>query len=138
MRLQFPVLKPLSFIKESVKALDYKLSIPQSINLMLILTAIVICKTLSLTKLNLTLLGTKSINALSHFFSYAGLNAQKLMASTVTWAIRRMNLYGVSVRLAIDDTMKHHSRGARKISNVYWLFDHVTQSYCNASCIVFV
>jgi len=105
---------------------------------MLILTAIVICKNLSLTKLNLTLLGTKSINTLSHFFSYAGLNAQKLMASTVAWAIRRMNLYGVSVRLAIDDTMKHHSRGARKISNVYWLFDHVTQSYCNASCVVFV
>jgi hypothetical protein len=33
--------------------------------------------------------------------------------------------------------MKHHSRGARKIANVHCLFDHVTKSYCNASCIVF-
>lgn len=60
------------------------------------------------------------------------------MASAVRWAIQRMNLAGMSVRLAIDDTMKHHSRGAKKISNVYWLFDHVTQANCNASCIVFV
>jgi hypothetical protein len=49
-----------------------------------------------------------------------------------------MKLSGVSVRLAVDDTMKHHSRGAKKIANVYWLFDHVTQANSNASCIVFV
>ena len=31
------------------------------------------------------------------------------MTSAVVWAIRRMSLLGVSVRLAVDDTMKHHS-----------------------------
>ena len=138
MRLQFPVFNPLSFVKEAVRELEYKLTNPQMTNLMLILTAIMVCGSLNLSTLSFTLLGKRSINAISHFFSYTGLNVQKLMASAVTWAIRRMQLSGTSVRLAIDDTMKHHSRGAKKISQVYWLFDHVTQSYCNAACIVFV
>ena len=60
------------------------------------------------------------------------------MGIVVQWMIRKVNLKGMSVRLAVDDTMKHHSKGARKISCVYWLFDHVLNSYCNASCIVFV
>jgi hypothetical protein len=138
MQLIFPIMKPLSFIKESVEALEYQMTKPQIMNLTLILTAIITCSSLSLTTLSRAMLGRKSVNALSHFFSYAGLNAQKIMCAAVRWAIRKMNLFGASVRLAIDDTMKHHSRGAKKISNVYWLFDHVTQANCNASCIVFV
>ena len=138
MRLQFPVFNPVNFVKEAVKGLEYKLTNPQKTNLMLILTAIMVCGSLNLSTLSFTLLGKRSINALSHFFSYARLNVQKLMASAVNWAIRKMQISGASVRLAIDDTMKHHSRGAKKISRVYWLFDHVTQSYCNAACIVFV
>ena len=138
MQLRFPTLKPLSFIKDSVENLEYKLTKPQMANLMLILTAVVICRSLCLTTLSQTLLGRRSINALSHFFSYTRLNVKKLMTSVIAWAIRRMRLSGVSIRLAVDDTMKHHSRGAKKISNVYWLFDHVTQTNCNASCVVFV
>ena len=105
---------------------------------MLILSAMILSRSLALSTLSFTLLGKKSINALSHFFSYAGLNAYKLMGIIVERVIRKMHLTGVYVRLAVDDTMKHHSRGAKKISCVYWLFDHVLQSYCNASCIVFV
>ena len=138
MQLHFPVLKPLAFVKEAVEGLEYKLTKPQMANLMLILTAIITCRSLCLTTLSSTMLGDRSINALSHFFTYAGINAKKLMASAVAWAIRRMSLAGVAVRLAVDDTMKHHSRGAKKIANVYWLFDHVTQTNCNASCVVFV
>lgn len=107
-------------------------------NLALVLSAIVVCNSLCLTTISQLLLGARSVNALSHFFSYAGLNSRNLMTLTVFWAIRRMKLSGVSVRLAVDDTMKHHSRGVRMIANVFWLFDHVTRTYCNASCIVFV
>lgn len=138
MQLRFPVQEPLSFVRESVEKLEYELTKPQSVNLMLVLTAIITCNSLCLSTLCLTLLGKRSVNALSHFFSYAGLNVQKLMAAAVAWAIHKMDLSGASVRLAVDDTMKHHSRGAKKISNVYWLFDHVIQANCNASCVVFV
>lgn len=138
MKIHFPVLKPLSWVKDSVENLDYKMTKPQLINLMLILTVMITCSTLCLSTFSLALLGQRSINALSHFFSYAGLNAQKLMTSAISFAINKMNLAGMSVRLAVDDTMKHHSRGARKISNVFWLFDHVTQANCKASCVVFI
>lgn len=138
MQLRFPIIKPLNFIKESVESLDCNLTKPQKKNLMLILTAIITCSSLCLSTLSRTLLGKRSINTLSHFFSYAGLNTKKLMSSACLYGIGKMNLSGVSIRLAVDDTMKHHSRGAKKISNVYWLFDHVTQTNCNASCVVFV
>jgi len=137
-RLTFPILKPISFIKEAIEQLDTSLSNPQKTNLILILSAIIISQSLSLSTLSLTLLGKRSVNALSHFFSYAGLNAYKLMGITVHWMIHKVNLKKMPIRLAIDDTMKHHSKGAKKIASVYWLFDHVLQSYCNASCIVFV
>src|SRR3984957_6567573 len=138
MRMHFPVLKPISWIKTAVENLDYKLTKPQRMNLMLILTAMVICGSLSLSKISAALLGGRSINTLSHFFSYVGLNALELMSSAVRFAMRPMNLFGISVRLAIDDTMKHHSKGVKTIANVFWLFDHVLQANCKASCIVFV
>ena len=100
MRLQFPVFNPVNFVKEAVKGLEYKLTNPQKTNLMLILTAIMVCGSLNLSTLSFTLLGKRSINALSHFFSYARLNVQKLMASAVNWAIRKMQISGASVRLA--------------------------------------
>jgi len=59
------------------------------------------------------------------------------MSSAVRWAIALMGLTGVSIRLAIDDTLKHHSNGCRTIHSVYWLFDHVLGKCCNAKCIVF-
>lgn len=105
---------------------------------MLILSAMITSQSLSLSKLSATLLGKRSINALSHFFSYAGINAYKLMGTAVHWIIRKISLSEMSVRLVVDDTMKHHSKGAKKIACVYWLFDHVLQTYSNASCIVFV
>jgi hypothetical protein len=53
MRLNFPVLTPITFVKNAVSALEEELSKPQRVNLMLILTAVItwqeVCKhTLSL------------------------------------------------------------------------------------------
>lgn len=59
------------------------------------------------------------------------------MTRAVKWAIHQMNLIGVPIRIAVDDTMKHHSKGCRTIHGVYWLFDHVLGKCCNAKCIVF-
>ena len=69
MQLHFPVLKPLEWIKDSVESLEYKLTRPQLVNLTLILTAMITCNTLCLSTLSQALLGQRSINALSHFFS---------------------------------------------------------------------
>lgn len=138
MKCFFPVIGPLTFVQEAVKQLDYKLNVRQTKNLILVLSTMILCGTMSLTVISFSILGKLSTSALSHFFSYAGLDGQKLMKSAVRWAIRTMSLISMSVRLAVDDTMKHHSKGCRKIKGVYWLFDHVLQSYCNAKCIVFV
>lgn len=138
MPLPFPVLAPLSFVKDAVEQLDCKLNIRQVKNLILVVTAMIIGGSMCLSTISLTLLRKVSTSTLTHFFSYAGLSGELLMASAVRWAICVMNLTGVSVRLAVDDTMKHHSRGCRTIKGVYWLFDHVLQTYCNAKCIVFV
>jgi hypothetical protein len=140
MRLPFPVLAPLDFVKSAVEELQLgcKLSAPQIKNLILVLTAIIISGSMCLCTISLTLLNKISKSTLSHFFSYAGLKGELLMEAAVRWAVRTMNLSTMSVRLAVDDTMKHHSRGCKTIKGVYWLFDHVLQTYCNARCIVFV
>lgn len=78
-----------------------------------------------------------SVNALSHFMTYAGVDGELLMASAVRFAIKTMNLREVPIKLAIDDTMEHHSRFCKCIANVYNLFDHALGTYCQAKCIVF-
>jgi hypothetical protein len=78
-----------------------------------------------------------SVNALSHFMTYAGVDGELLMASAVRFAIRTMNLKEIPIKLAIDDTMEHHSRFCKCIANVYNLFDHALGTYCQAKCIVF-
>ena len=138
MQLPFPALNPLHFVQDAVEQLDYHLNKCQLKNLILVLTAIIIGGTMSLTSISLILIRGLSISALSHFFSYSGVKGELLMASALRWAIRLTNLTGVPVRLAVDDTLKHHSRGCRTVKGVYWLFDHVIQTYCNAKCIVFV
>lgn len=138
MQLPFPVLNPLSFVQDAVRQLDYRLNKCQMKNLILVLSAIIIGGSMNLTLISLTLLRGISTSTLSHFFSYSGVNGELLMASAVRWVIRLMNLSTIPVRLAVDDTLKHHSKGCRTVKGVYWLFDHVLQTYCNAQCIVFV
>jgi len=138
MQLSLPTVRPLQFVKEAVQGLDCKLNACQMKNLCFVVTTMFISGSLCLSTISLSVLGRISTSALSHFFSYAGLNAAVLMTKAIEWAIRKMNLKGTSVRLAVDDTMKHHSKGCRCIKGVYWLFDHVLQACCNAKCIVFV
>jgi hypothetical protein len=59
------------------------------------------------------------------------------MAYAVKIAVAIMKLNEVKGKLAIDDTMEHHSRFCKCIKNVYWLFDHVLNTNCKAKCIVF-
>jgi hypothetical protein len=136
----FPVIKPLSFVTNAIKAIcaaGAHLTTPQQANLALVMSGMILLQTLTISKICMGWLCKRSVSALSHFFNYAGLNGHILMAYAVKVAATIMQLTGVQGRLAIDDTMEHHSRFCRCIKNVYWLFDHVLQANCNAKCLVF-
>lgn len=137
MKCFFPVISPIKFVKEAVEGISWKLNKAQTKNLLLMVSAIFLCQSMCISTIVTSLLGTVSKTALSHFFSYARLDGYVLMQNAVSWAINRMGLQMARFRIAIDDTMKHHSKGCRKIANVYWLFDHVLGTCCKAKCIVF-
>ena len=138
MHFPLPILQPLGFVQDAFQRLDCKINIRQKKNLILIVTAMFLVGSMCLSTISLALVNVISTSALSHCFSYSGLNGQSLMASAVKWGIRTMNIGNMSARIAIDDTMKHHSKGCRCIDGVYWLFDHVLETYCNSKCIVFI
>lgn len=138
MRLPLPILQPLGFVKDAFEQLDCKINSCQKKNLILIVTAMFLAGSMCLSTITLALVNVISTSALSHCFSYSGLSGEQLMLCAVKWGIRTMNILGISARIAVDDTMKHHSKGCRCIDSVYWLFDHVLGSFCNAKCIVFI
>jgi DDE superfamily endonuclease len=135
--LTMPILKELGWISDGVSELDANFTKPQKTNLVRLLTAMILLSTMTLSTVAVGWLGNISVNALSHFMSYSGLCGSTLMASAVRFTIRKFGLKGVPIRLAIDDTMEHHSKFCRCIANVYNLFDHALGSYCRAKCIVF-
>lgn len=135
--LKMPILKELSWVTEGVDGLDIKLSKPQRNNLIRLLTAVILLSTMTLTTVAIGWMDVISVNALSHFMSYSGFSGELFMTSAVRFAIRAMKLEGVAIKLAIDDTMEHHSRFCKCIANVYNLFDHALGTYCQVKCIVF-
>lgn len=135
--LKMPILRELSWVVEGVNGLDAKLTEPQKANLVRLLTAIILLSTTTLSTVVTGWMNAISVNALSHFMSYSGLQGKVLMASAVRFAVRVMHLQGTAIRLVIDDTMEHHSRFCRCIAQVYNLFDHVLGTYCQAKCVVF-
>jgi len=135
--LKMLILKDISWVTEGVNGLDARLTKPQKTNLVRLLTAVILLCTMSLSSTAIGHLGAVSINALSHFMSYSGILGEVLMVSAVRFMIKMIGLQGASVRLAIDDTMEHHSKLCKCIANVYNLFDHVIGTYCKARCIVF-
>ena len=135
--LKMPILTNISWVIEGVNGLDIRLTKPQKANLIRFLTALVLLNTMALSSVALGGMGVISVNALSHFMSHSGLSGELLMGSAVRFAIRVMSLKGVAVKLAIDDTMEHHSKFCKCVANVYNLFDHALGTYCQAKCIVF-
>ena len=135
--LKMPILNELSWVVEGVSGLDIKLTKPQKTNLIRLLTAMILLNTITLSTVATGWMDIISVNALSHFMTYSGLKRELFMASAVRFAIRAMNLKGIAIKLAIDDTMEHHSRFCKCIANVYNLFDHALGTYCQAKCIVF-
>jgi hypothetical protein len=138
--MQLPVIKPLSFVTDAIEAMyaaGLHLTVPQRRNLALLVSSMILLRTLTLSQICLGWLYKRSVNTLSHFFNYAGLSGQNLMAYAVKIAVATVKLNRVKGKLAIDDTMEHHSRFCKCIKNVYWLFDHVLNANCNAKCIVF-
>ncbi len=136
----FPIVKPLTFVLKAVEAIITAgacLTIPQRTNLALLMSGMMLLRTLTLSKICIGWLYKRSISTLSHFFNYAGLCGHRLMTCAVKMVVTAVKLSGIKGKLAIDDTMEHHSRFCRCIKNVYWLFDHVIQSNCHAKCIVF-
>jgi len=132
-----PILTNISWVVEGVNGLDIRLTRPQKANLIRFLTALVLLNTMALSYVALGGMGIISVNALSHFMSHSGLSGELLMASAVRFAVQVMSLKGVAVKLAIDDTMEHHSKFCKCVANVYNLFDHALGTYCQAKCIVF-
>ena len=135
--LKMPILTNVSWVVEGVNGLDIRLTKPQKANLIRFLSALVLLNTMALSSVASWGLGIISVNALSHFMSHSGLSGELLMASAVRFAVQVMSLKGVAVKLAIDDTMEHHSKFCKCVANVYNLFDHALGTYCQAKCIVF-
>jgi DDE superfamily endonuclease len=106
-------------------------------NLAFIVTTMILGCSMCLSKIVAVSLGAFVVNTLSHCFSYAGLDGEALMKSAMRYAIKTLQLLGVPVKIAIDDTMKHHSKFSKTIYGVFWLFDHVINGNAHAKCIVF-
>ncbi len=136
--MQLPIVRSISMALSAVSALDIQINKAQIKNLALIITVMIVGGTLCLSKIVAATLQVFVVNTLSHCFNYSGLDGHQLMKSAVRYAIRTLELYNIWVKLAIDDTMRHHSKFCKTIANVYWLFDHVINSSCNAKCIVFI
>jgi cell division protein ZapA (FtsZ GTPase activity inhibitor) len=135
--IKAPVIQPIHFVVEAVSAWEVKLTSSQIANLTLLLSSLILLGTLSFTGIAIGWLCTFTVNRLHHFFKFSNLSIAAIMAAAIQWALSFTSMNHVSCRLVIDDTMKHHSKGCRTISGVYWLFDHVIGACTNAKCIVF-
>lgn len=135
--LNMPILKDIHWVIEGVNGLDIRLTKPQQNNLIRLLTAVLLLSTVTLSTVAAGWMGAISVNALSHFMGYAGIQGECLMDSAIRFILRMIDLKGIAIKLAIDDTMEHHSRFCACIANVYNLFDHALGTYCKAKCIVF-
>jgi len=135
--MKLPIVQSLSFVLHALKSLDVKINKAQLSNLAMILTAMILGSGMCLSKIVASSLGPCAINTLSHCFSYANLNGRFLMKSALRYSMKIFGLHGVPIKIAIDDTMKHHSKFCKTIYGVYWLFDHVVNSNVHAKCIVF-
>jgi len=135
--MQLPIVQSLSFVFQALRSLDVKINKAQLCNLAIILTAMILGSGMCLSKIVASALGAPGVNSLSHCFSYANLDGRFLMKSALRHAIGVFKLKGVSIKIAIDDTMKHHSKFCKTIYGVYWLFDHVVNSNVHAKCILF-
>jgi len=132
-----PIVSSISFVLTSLNCLDVRINKSQIKNLALILTAMILAGSLCLSKIVSICLPAGVVNTLSHCFNYAGLDGYQLMNSAMRYAIQTLSLQGIRIKIAIDDTMRHHSKFCTTIHGVYWLFDHVIGTCCNAKCIVF-
>ena len=135
--MKLPVIKPISFVLDAINSLDVQINKAQVKNLALIMTVMILSGSLCLSKIISAALGSCAVNTLSHCFNYAGLDGHLLMKSALRYAIKIFSLDSMRIKIAIDDTMKHHSKFCQAIHGVYWLFDHVIGATCKAKCIVF-
>ena len=135
--MKLPIVQSLSFVFRALTSLDTKINKAQLGNLAMIITAMILGTGMCLSKIVASSLESCAVNTLSHCFSYANLDGRLLMKSALRYAMGIFGLLGVPIKIAIDDTMKHHSKFCKTIYGVYWLFDHVVNSNVHAKCIVF-
>jgi hypothetical protein len=136
--MKLPIIKPISFISDAINSLDIPINKAQVKNLALIMTVMILSGSLCLSKIISVALGPCAVNTLSHCFNYAGLDGHLLMKSALRYAIKVLSLHTIRIKIAIDDTMKHHSKFCTTIHGVYWLFDHVIGASCKAKCIAYL
>lgn len=113
--MQLPIVQSLSFVLRAQTSLDTKINKAQLGNLALIITAMILGSGMCLSKIVAASLGSCAVNTLSHCFSYANLDGRVLIKSALRCAIRIFGLLGVPIKIAIDDTMKHHSKFCKTI-----------------------
>src|SRR3990167_8289240 len=113
--MHMPIVQSLSFVLIALNGLDMHINKAQMKNLAMIITAMILAGTLCLSKIVSVFLPACGVNTLSHCFNYSGLDGHLLMKSAMRYAIKTLSLNGISIKIAIDDTMRHHSKFCKTI-----------------------
>jgi hypothetical protein len=72
--IKAPITKPIHFVVEAVSGWEIKLTAPQTANLTLLLSSLILLGTLNLTGIATGWLCTFTVNRLHHFFKFANLS----------------------------------------------------------------
>lgn len=132
-----PVLRPLSFVESALKAgCENYLSKPQLRNLIWMVSCVIIGQRFCLSYISTLILAERSTNALSWFLTGSKICPVTLWRAVVYHCVKTFEIVGKPGRFIIDDTLEKHSKGAKVIHAVYWLWDHCIGAHVKARCVV--
>jgi len=125
-----PILKPVRFVEIAIRScLSEVFSKPQLNNFIWFVSAIILGQKFNLSHIQDLLLGRKSDNAFSWFFSHSKIDLEKIWRALLLHAIKTFGVIGFSGRFILDDTISKHSKFCRFIEGVCALYDHSTGAY---------
>ncbi len=134
--MKIPCAKELPFIVSGLSFLKPELTGIQFQNLTLIATALILGAKFNLTQISIMWLKDKSVSALSEFLSDAEISTYEMQQLYLMHVIRKYKIKrGYFI---IDDTMNHHTKLCKWIHGACVLFDHVSHTNENATCVVFL
>jgi len=133
--MKIPCTKELPFIISGLSFLQPELTNIQFQNLTLIATALILGAKFNLTQISIMWLKDKSVSALSEFLSDAKISTYEMQKLYLMNVLRKYEIKrGYFI---IDDTMNHHTKLCKWIHGASVIFDHVTNSNENATCVIF-